>query len=549
MSEFDWSKYKSVPAKKDDSGFNWEKYESKPREKDPISMGQALRIGLERGGTLGFRPVIAGLGAAAGSTIGELQQNRGLMDALRSGMEAFSEARKEAVEEEELASREAPITSALSEVLGSIPTAVLAPVRGLKGAAALGGVMGLGKGLSEAESLADIPGEVAKGALTGAAIEGTTKGLGAIARKAGRAVKEGTKTAVSKLGAATTGVPEKDIRTLMEKGDDVARIIKESGGDLTSEADNLRRNLMNAIQSTRKKSSKTISEAIQKSASTPVIKNDSAIQAAKNVAESLAEKAEAKDIKAINKLIVKNIEKSSVKDALTLKEAQALKQQFDTLSKDTYIQGGKVFANSAGIKRAAKAASNELRSSIAELSPEIAKSNKTLSKLHDIEKKINKNLIAEGKPDVSLFAAGSDTHKRNASMLRELGEITGTKPLEEAEKLAAARSFADTKLLPSDVTGKSLTRILASTSVGGAAGGPLGAAVGALAASPTALKYAIRSGQVTAKNAGKLFNIATPEVKSLLIQTFGKESFPGVDPAMQAFIEALRGSSRKVNKE
>ncbi|MHA2407917.1 MAG: hypothetical protein ACXACA_06065 [Candidatus Ranarchaeia archaeon] len=549
MSEFDWSKYKSVPAKKDDSGFNWEKYESKPREKDPISMGQALRIGLERGGTLGFRPVIAGLGAAAGSTIGELQQNRGLMDALRSGMEAFSEARKEAVEEEELASREAPITSALSEVLGSIPTAVLAPVGGLKGAAALGGVMGLGKGLSEAESLADIPGEVAKGALTGAAIEGTTKGLGAIARKAGRAVKEGTKTAVSKLGAATTGVPEKDIRTLMEKGDDVARIIKESGGDLTSEADNLRRNLMNAIQSTRKKSSKTISEAIQKSASTPVIKNDSAIQAAKNVAESLAEKAEAKDIKAINKLIVKNIEKSSVKDALTLKEAQALKQQFDTLSKDTYIQGGKVFANSAGIKRAAKAASNELRSSIAELSPEIAKSNKTLSKLHDIEKKINKNLIAEGKPDVSLFAAGSDTHKRNASMLRELGEITGTKPLEEAEKLAAARSFADTKLLPSDVTGKSLTRILASTSVGGAAGGPLGAAVGALAASPTALKYAIRSGQVTAKNAGKLFNIATPEVKSLLIQTFGKESFPGVDPAMQAFIEALRGSSRKVNKE
>jgi hypothetical protein len=471
------------------------------------------------------------------------------MDALRSGMEAFSEARKEAVEEEELASREAPITSALSEVLGSIPTAVLAPVRGLKGAAALGGVMGLGKGLSEAESLADIPGEVAKGALTGAAIEGTTKGLGAIARKAGRAVKEGTKTAVSKLGAATTGVPEKDIRTLMEKGDDVARIIKESGGDLTSEADNLRRNLMNAIQSTRKKSSKTISEAIQKSASTPVIKNNSAIKAAKNVAESLAEKAEAKDIKAINKLIVKNIEKSSVKDALTLKEAQALKQQFDTLSKDTYIQGGKVFANSAGIKRAAKAASNELRSSIAELSPEIAKSNKTLSKLHDIEKKINKNLIAEGKPDVSLFAAGSDTHKRNASMLRELGEITGTKPLEEAEKLAAARSFADTKLLPSDVTGKSLTRILASTSVGGAAGGPLGAAVGALAASPTALKYAIRSGQVTAKNAGKLFNVATPEVKSLLIQTFGKESFPGVDPAMQAFVEALRGSSRKVNKE
>jgi hypothetical protein len=233
-----------------------------------------------------------------------------------------------------------------------------------------------------------------------------------------------------------------------------------------------------------------------------------------------------KDIQAINELVVSEISRLGRKTGLTLKQAQALKQSFDTLSKDTYAQGGKIFANSAGVKRAAKAAADDLRKAIADMSPEIASANKQLTRLRTIEKTINKNLIGEGKSDAALFAVGNDLNKRNSALLRRLGEITGTKPVEKAQVIAAAKAFAEPPLTAADVTGKGVERLAKGAILGAAVGGPTGAFIGGIATSPAALKAAIRTGQVTPKLAKQVFEKATPSVKSILIQQFGKANFP-----------------------
>lgn len=576
-----------------------------------VSAGRALRVGIEKGATLGARPFVAGVGGALGAGVGALQRGADIGEAAGEAKEAFFEARKQAREEEEKVSKQRPGVALASEIAGSGLTLPFTAVRGLTGAAKLGAAAGTAQALSKAEELKDIPAEIAKGAAIGVATEGALKGVGKGLKKAAeselfKAGKEKVKQSVIKTASAISGVPKNEVKTLVEQGDKVAKVIERSKGDLTGEADALRSKLSKNIQNTRKKASSAIGKVVDspEAKKLPVVDKEPIISKIENVIQKLDPDVDRKDIKAAKELITDEINRvnriddegalklasiveeikqgdrvttsktfdllnevvsgrrdknkilqlvnstrtikgkaqPSIQDLafvdeatslvekglpLTLKQAQALKQSFDTLSKDTYAQGGKIFANTAGVKRAAKAAADEMRKAIAELSPEIAQSNRTLSQLRTIEKNINKNLIAAGKPDAALFAAGADTNKRNAALLRRLGELTGSKPLDEAKVLSAARTFADAPLTSLDITGKGVERFAKGAVVGGLIGGPTGAVVGGLATSPAAVKAAIRGGQISLDLARKVYEEASPKVKSLLIQSFGRTQLTG----------------------
>lgn len=502
--------------------------------KPPGDSARALRVGIEQGGTLGFRPIVAGLAAGAGGAVGELERGGSLSDALRVGKQSFGEARKESREEQEALAKTNQGPMIAGQLIGSVPTLPFTAVKGLKGATVLGGVGGLGEGLSSAEKLSDVPVETLKGAAGGLALGTGFKAGGLALKKTGNFVgnletvqrfKDAAKDTFSKVGEAVSGVPKRQIKTLIEQGDDVVDLIKNSDGDLTGAADALRRKLMKGIQDTRQKANAAITSAIQKSPNNKIVDTAPAELQVKGIINQLEPIVNRNDISSIETLIIKELKNVSKGKGLTLKQAQALKQYFDSLSKDTYTKSGKIFANSNAVKRSAKAAAGELRTAINELSPEIQKANGTLRTLRTIEQNINKNLIGEGRSDAALFAVGGGTNQRNEALIRRLGTLTGVDSLNEARKLSAARQFADSKLVTFDVTGKGVERAGKGALVGGLIGGVPGAVTGALLTSPAAIQSLVRSGQLTTNVAKKIFKDASPKVQSLLIQQFGKDNF------------------------
>ena len=179
---------------------------------------------------------------------------------------------------------------------------------------------------------------------------------------------------------------------------------------------------------------------------------------------------------------------------MSVQDASDVKSFLQDKASSSYRNSGDIFALGKDSAEAAKSAAADARQLINKAAPEVAEANSTLAKLHEIEDKMNLNLIAVGKPEAALLAAGTGGNVRNVKYLQQLGELTGTNMLGEAEKLAAMRTFGKPPLLPMDTTGKTLTRMAVGGGAGSLLGGPVGAAVGAGLSSPATLKAAIDAG-------------------------------------------------------
>lgn len=543
-----------------------EKRQAEIPKQPEMSSGKAFRTSAESAATLGFTPVVAGAGAALGAGVGALQQGRGFGQALTEGKEAFFEGRQERKALEAEAGQQAAGT--FGTVLGTAATLPLTAVKGLAGAAKLGGVLGVGQAGAQAEEVADIPAEIAKGVGIGVATEGAL-GVGGkvvkrIAKSAvGQATKEGLKRAVTKSGGTLSGMNESSIRTFIDKGDEVTEIIKKTGGEVEDAAEGFREGVNKALQTTRETASTKITKAIDSAPKTSLISPKGTRNAIANVVKTLDPKANKADIgeikrvlsnvldevatktekkliqppaKLINilnaqgkptKVFPKKIEKDVlVPGELSLKQAQVLKQKFDDIASKGYFDSRtKVFVkSSAGVVRAAKAAANSLRAQLGQKLPAVKEANKVLSNLRKLEPNIPKGFIKDDTRTTAIFTGGSGANRQNRSILRKIGKITGVDHLEEAKVLAAAKDFAKPPILPVDTTGKSVARLGLTAGIATIAG-PTVAALAAMATSPVALKTAIRAGQITDKLAKKIFEKATPSVKSILIQKFNKIDF------------------------
>jgi len=467
-------------------------------------IGRAARVGIERGVTFGARPAIAGVGAALGAGVGALQAGRPISEAFEMGGEAFGEARQEAIAEQERLEERFPKTALAGEVVGGLATAPLTPVRGLVGAAKLGAAAGVGRAVGEAEDIEEAVKTVAVGTVSGVAGDLIAKGGLKSAKAVGRFVrKRFPKEAATRLASDLTGVRGKQIQDFASKTKKVTKLIKEVGGEFQGAVDDLRTETLGEIDKFKGDMNKMIGDALDAAGDERIVPIKEVVDSMQSIKGGLSKKTHAEAIGKIDDIIAEIERVGGRKQGrVSLREMNDLKQFL--FSKTKFLQEGKMFDKAdpviRQVRRAAKQGASKAREAIEAIdaSGNIAKANKQLSELHDIEDKMMSTLLKPGKAPSSILGAGAGTGQANRETLRRIGELTGSDVLGKAEELAVAKAFTDPSLLPVDVTGKSAVRIGLTILGGGALGGPQGAAMAAAMSSPAALKKAIEAGDISA---------------------------------------------------
>lgn len=391
----------------------------------------------------------------------------------------------------------------------------------IPGGAAVGAAGGAGLGAAAGESLRQIGekyllGEgpksteqyykdVAKEGLLGATSEagGQALGIGAKAVAETKPVKwlgEKVSNIAAKVGSTLSGVTEKEIKTYAKHADQIKEMAKASDSNVALAADEVRGKFFADIDATRKAMNQKISKALEKSQASVDATN--VLTELEKAKKTINAKLYPEQITQVDDLIgkIKNLGvESEGKFSMSVQDLNDVKSFLQEKASTAYRSPGEIFALGKESAKVAKNAGGVARDLVNKAAPEIAEANKTLSKLHNIEDNMNLNLIAPGKPESALLAAGSGGNVRNVEYLKELGNITGTDMLGEAEKLAAMRTFGSPALIAADTTGKSLARMTLGAGAAGAVGGLGAAPIGGFLASPAAIKAAIDAGLISKK--------------------------------------------------
>lgn len=317
----------------------------------------------------------------------------------------------------------------------------------------------------------------------GEAIEGTK----ALAGKAALATG-------SKVGEALTGVPSEEIKTYVQNLKEINQNISKYGKRLSDASDDVRANFAADIKQTRQSLNSQIGGALEKADPNLRIPLDPILNRLEAGKNGLNPHLKADEISQIDDLMGKIQNVADEKNTIGVKDAFDVKNFLQDAAYPSYQKSGQIFVPGNSTARAAKNAASDARNLLNTASPQIAEANNQLSKLHEVEKNINKNLIAPGKNQSALMGAGASADNRNAKNLKDLGKLTGTDMVGEAKKLAAQRQFTSPGLMPVDSTGKSATRVGVGAGLGYLIGHAPGAVVGSAMTSPAALKAGINTG-------------------------------------------------------
>lgn len=476
------------------------------------SLGKDVYVKTTEGLLFGARPFVAGVGAGVGRSIGELERGDiGLLDRIKNLPErfqaGFSEGKQEAIAEEADVADRRPGLSAAIGVGTALATAPLLAAKGLQAtraggilsgvgqSAKIGAGLGAAQALGHAESTGEAIEDIAKGSLLGGGLQIG----GNVATKAAPIVAGLASKGAKKIASALTGVSEKEIQTYAQRANKIKELVARSGGDMSEAADQIRSKVSRDIQVTRQKIGAQIGAALDDP------KYQNVLIDAKPVVQKLDESLSAigkttarfrpdeiNELKNIRDLVTQSLDADGRIDLKTLSE---LKEELQAIAKPSYNNGAVIFPRGDLAAKASKGAAGEARRLLNVAAPEIKAANDQLRKLHVIEEGMNKNLIRVGKPESALIAAGAGGNSRNAKFLSQIDEITGGNSLQQAEDLAAARTFSNASLDPRDMTGKAAYRLAAGTLGGGVLGGVPGAAVGGALTSPLALRTAIDTGR------------------------------------------------------
>lgn len=315
---------------------------------------------------------------------------------------------------------------------------------------------------------------------------------------------------LTKGGEALTGVPEKDIATYAKHGDEIEAMANASDNNAHVAANQMRENWANKVQDYKKGLADQISTALNDSDKT--VSQNSILEALDKAKSKINPKLRGEELEGVEALKAKVNAVADENGNIPLKDAHDLKQYLQEVATPSYGPTGQIFNYGKQAAQAAKSGAAEVRGLINEAAPEVAEANSRYSQLHDIEDRVNRNMLIEGKPEASIISAGNNGNPANRENLKQLGLLVGHDMVGDAEKLSAMRTFADPKFLPMDTTGKSATRVGAGAGLGAAAGHYLGigaipgAAVGSMATSPAVLKGLINSAKAGSQKAQAALN-------------------------------------------
>lgn len=485
------------------------------KEPQKMSGFEAGKIGLEKGLTLGLRPAVAGVGEAISQVGGDIAIGKGISESLSKASDSYTRGRKEALAEQDMATSEYPYITGAADIAGSIaPAMALGVGKGLttgaqKLASALkfGAGQGAAQAVSEAQTIGESAKTIGKGAALGAGAFGVGKGIEKAAPVVGKGVStlmdyvgDKAKTGFVKVANALTGVTEQNIKTFVDHNDAINKMIQESGGNIGVAADKVREGLSKQIQNFRQSQNQKISEALDKLTPDKTISADPVINALDKMKARINPNLNPEEIIRVEDLMSKIISVSDNHGMVNPKEMYEIQNFLYDSAKGAYMKGGQIFMPGKIEQQAAKAAAREAKIILDKEIPDLRAANEQLSKLHKIEENINKNLIAPGKPEAALLAAGGATtgRNRNQTNLDVLGNILGKDVTGEAQKLSATAAFANPQFMPMSAGGTTSTsRTLMGAATGGILAGPVGGAIGAALTSPAALKQAINAGVIS----------------------------------------------------
>lgn len=340
-------------------------------------------------------------------------------------------------------------------------------------------------------ALAEVGGQAA-GKVLGKGIEyGAETGIPKIKSLLGKGADYVTDTLLPKLGHSLTGVSEQEIKTYAKRADQVKNLAKLSDASTIEAADQIRTQFNKDIGSKIGSINQEIGDIL--STSNKHIESTPIYDALEKYKSKLNPNLHIEDIKSIEDL-QNRILNATKGDKIPIGIGNDIKQFLQEKAQSAY-RNGDMFQIGKEAANAAKGGAAEARKLIDIAEPKVTELNSTLSKFHGIEESMNPNLLKVGAPEAGLLAAGTAGNPRNARALQQLGELTGTPMLEQAENLAAMRTFTNPPILPVDTTGKSATRVALGAGLGGLFGGPAGAAIGSAISSPFALKGVIEAGR------------------------------------------------------
>lgn len=242
------------------------------------------------------------------------------------------------------------------------------------------------------------------------------------------------------VASEVTGVPKNAISTYAQRGDQVKDLISKTGGELSVAADEMKGNILDSIGKTKKGLSDQITADLAQNPvrvpAQPIIEKLQAAKAKLNPHYSPG------DIAQIDEMI--NAVNNTARDGtLSAQELFDTKKYLQTRGQGAYVKDGQLFSSGDKAQAAAKSAGGVARETLHEASPAIKHADSIFEHLHDLDDKMSASLLGQGKSENIFAAAGGGKGNIYQTQLRQIGEITGTNPLKDAELLYAAKQFKD----------------------------------------------------------------------------------------------------------
>ena len=379
-----------------------------------------------------------------------------------------------------------------------------------------------------------------------------SKGIGAAADASSAfASKAGTKM-TAKVGELVSGVPAKEVETYVKHFDDVQKLIKEYGDNIPEAADKIREGFQSSIRAKRMELGNRLESALNALPNEKVIDANPIVEELLKVQGKMNKTLRIEEVSQVDELVNRVRAVAGESGNITPKELNDIKVFLQDRGSGAFMKDGQIFVPGKDAQIAAKNASRIARQTLNKVSPTVAEANNSLSQLHSVEQKMNKNLIAPGKSESALLAAGSGQNQRNIKNIQRLEEITGAPMMANAEKLSAAKRFSNPGLTSADSTGKGVERALKAGLIGTAIGGAPAGLIATAATSPLTLKLAIQGGRIPVKaiqavtgSVGKITDEVIQRAYKALQTDRGQKIFGAIVEADRASGPSLRGGLLK----
>lgn len=247
--------------------------------------------------------------------------------------------------------------------------------------------------------------------------------------------------AVSKLPGAPT---KQAIKIYAQDPGAVNDFVAAHGGELAAGADEMKQKLLGSVQGLKNELNGKITSAIDATAGgkqvssqpllEPLVKAQSAVNKHTNPADWAHIQNQIDTINAV-----------APNGSMDLKNLYDVKNYLQTQRYGNYqTSGGDLFQVANGAKRAAGQALDVARDTLHSEVPAIKDADSVFSKLHDIDNDMSASLLGTGKSENMFSSAGGATPgyaNQHYSQLKELGDLTGTNPIQDAKTVYAAQQL------------------------------------------------------------------------------------------------------------